>query len=201
MRVDELSMQKLRESHVTIQVLTSQVQDLQERVNCMSDSREYQVENYLTFPFNRQSLQFPRSMCSRVPTRQFTSHARFITDTLSRNSSLNESKCPAGGRPSARGSTWRPVPRGEERIGSTIPMLVFAVRPSTMIRFLLTSGNSTEFFACAAKTANVGASVSWIPHSFNVCMLKDKINNRRDQLRVRISRILKCWTRGSLLFE
>ena len=32
MRVDEFSMQKLRESHATIQELTSQIQELQERV-------------------------------------------------------------------------------------------------------------------------------------------------------------------------
>ena len=42
MRVDEFYMQKLRESHATIQELTSQIQDLQERANCMSDSTEFQ---------------------------------------------------------------------------------------------------------------------------------------------------------------
>ena len=42
MRVDEFSFQKLRESHATIQKLTSQTQDLQERVNSMNDSREFQ---------------------------------------------------------------------------------------------------------------------------------------------------------------
>ena len=36
--VDELSVQQLKESHETIQRLTSQIQELQERVNCMSDS-------------------------------------------------------------------------------------------------------------------------------------------------------------------
>ena len=38
LRVDEFSVPKLRESHDTIQKLTSQIQDLQERVNCMNDS-------------------------------------------------------------------------------------------------------------------------------------------------------------------
>ena len=38
LRVDDFSMQKLRESHATIQELTSQVQELQERVNCTNDS-------------------------------------------------------------------------------------------------------------------------------------------------------------------
>ena len=42
LRVDEFSVQKLRESHDTIQKLTSQIQELQERVNCMNDSGEIQ---------------------------------------------------------------------------------------------------------------------------------------------------------------
>ena len=40
-RVDEFFVQKLRESYATIQKLTSQIQDLQERVNCMNGSREF----------------------------------------------------------------------------------------------------------------------------------------------------------------
>ena len=41
LRVDEFSVQKLSESHDTIQKLTSQIQELQERANCMSDSGEF----------------------------------------------------------------------------------------------------------------------------------------------------------------
>ena len=63
LRVAEFSGQKLRESHDTIQQFTSQIQELQERVNCMSDSGEFQdVESNcsgkgLTFPVSRQSFQ------------------------------------------------------------------------------------------------------------------------------------------------
>ena len=42
LRVDEFSVQKLRESPDSIQRLTSRVHELQERVNCMNDSREFQ---------------------------------------------------------------------------------------------------------------------------------------------------------------
>ena len=42
LRVDEFSKQKLRESHETIQRLTSQVQELQEGVSYLSDSGEFQ---------------------------------------------------------------------------------------------------------------------------------------------------------------
>ena len=41
LRVDEFSVQKMRESHDTIRKLTSQIQELQERVNCMNDSGEF----------------------------------------------------------------------------------------------------------------------------------------------------------------
>ena len=42
LRVDKLSLQKLRESHDTLQRLTSQIQELQEKVNCMNESGEFQ---------------------------------------------------------------------------------------------------------------------------------------------------------------
>ena len=37
-RIDEVSVQKSRENHETIQQLTSQLQELQEQMNSMSDS-------------------------------------------------------------------------------------------------------------------------------------------------------------------
>ena len=42
MRIDEFSRNELRVSHATIQELTSQIQELQEGMNCMNDSREFQ---------------------------------------------------------------------------------------------------------------------------------------------------------------
>ena len=42
MRIDEFSRDELRERHATIQDRTSQIQELQERMNYMSDSREFQ---------------------------------------------------------------------------------------------------------------------------------------------------------------
>ena len=41
LRVDEFSVQKLRESHDTIQKLTSQMQELQEMVNGTNDLRNF----------------------------------------------------------------------------------------------------------------------------------------------------------------
>ena len=56
LRVDEFSVQKLRESHDTTQKLTSQIQELQERVNCMNDTGESQdVEANYSGKFSRSS--------------------------------------------------------------------------------------------------------------------------------------------------
>ena len=41
-QVDEMSIQKLRENHETIQQLTSKLQQLQEQMNSMNDSGEFQ---------------------------------------------------------------------------------------------------------------------------------------------------------------
>ena len=42
LRVDEVSLQKLRENHETMQKLTSQLQEMQEQMRSMSDSGEFQ---------------------------------------------------------------------------------------------------------------------------------------------------------------
>ena len=55
LRVDEFSVQKLRQSHETIQLLTSPLQEMQEQMNSKSDSGEFQeVGDCLTFPVNQQ---------------------------------------------------------------------------------------------------------------------------------------------------
>ena len=44
LRVDQSSAQKFRESPETIQRLTSQMQEMQEQMNSVNDSREFQEE-------------------------------------------------------------------------------------------------------------------------------------------------------------
>ena len=71
LRVDEVSVQKLRENHETIQRLTSQLQEMQEQMNSMSDSGEFQeVESNYSgrlFYVSSQLAMIPssRSMLSR----------------------------------------------------------------------------------------------------------------------------------------
>ena len=70
LRDDEFSLQKLRESHDTIQKLTSQIQEFSERVNCLNDSGEFQeVEsNRIGIPSQAAVVPSPRSMLSRDRT-------------------------------------------------------------------------------------------------------------------------------------
>ena len=54
-RVDEFSVQKLRQSHETIQRLTSPLEEMQEQMNSMNDSGEFQeMGDCLAFPVNQQ---------------------------------------------------------------------------------------------------------------------------------------------------
>ena len=71
MRIDNCSRQELRESQATIQELTSQIQELQEKVNLMNDLREFQdVESACSgrlshAPSQPAIVPSPRGMPSR----------------------------------------------------------------------------------------------------------------------------------------
>ena len=70
LRVDEFSVQKLKESNETIQRLISQLQELQERMNYLSDSGEFhEVESNYSgkcshVPSQPARISSPRSMLS-----------------------------------------------------------------------------------------------------------------------------------------
>ena len=76
---EKFSVQKLRESHETIQRLTSQAQEIQERMNYLNNFGEFQkVEsNYYgifhTFPVNQQGFQF-RDPCWAATNACHLSH-------------------------------------------------------------------------------------------------------------------------------
>ena len=71
LRVDEFSVQKLTESHETIRRLVSQMQEMQDHMNSMNDSGEFQeVESNYSWRLSyvpRQPAAIPssRSMLSR----------------------------------------------------------------------------------------------------------------------------------------
>ena len=60
LRVDDFSAQKLRESHETIQRLTSQVQELQDRMSHLNDWNKSGF--FHTFPVNQKGFQV-RDLC------------------------------------------------------------------------------------------------------------------------------------------
>ena len=105
---------------------------------------------------------------------QSTSHARFITDALSRNSSLNESKC----------HRWNP---SAEKYMTTCPerrrtnwkhnSIADVCRKAVNHEFFPTIGNTTEFYGWTAKTTDIWASVWETPHSITIHVLEDKIQN------------------------
>ena len=108
--LDDYSRNELRESRAAIQELTSQIQELPERMSYMNDSWDFQdIESICSWKLSHVPSQPAvvlslRSMLSldqrlRSVTWEFvrdtwkrfwqsTSSNRFITDTLSRNSSL-----------------------------------------------------------------------------------------------------------------
>ena len=135
--VDKFFVQKLKECHDTIQNLTSQIQELQERVNCMNDSRECQdIDSDYSGKFSHVPSQRAVVPKSSIYVEPRPKHAiwymEFVDSTQIFNQGILHST-----NPSATGSIpVRPVASGEERIGSTSPMPMSARRPPTMNSFL-----------------------------------------------------------------
>ena len=152
LRVDEFSVQNLRESHETIQRLTSQFQEMQEQMNSMSDSGEFQeVESNHSGRLSYVSSQLAmipsaRSMLSRdkrLPLDTWNTFGfqenvlgdQFSTFDSSRNQPQRIHSC-------ATPRETEPVPqatgtgtffaRDDKQIRGTTPMPTFPRRPSTI---------------------------------------------------------------------
>ena len=154
-RMTPPQLKQMRESHDTIQTLTSQKQELQERVNCLRDSGEFQeVESNYSGKFSHVPSQpavnsSPRSMLScdkRLPLDTWNlsgsqenvfvnPRSRFESSRRHFQGILHSWNQSATGAVPVHVCTGTPVVRGQERIGSTIPIPTFAGRPSTMIFF------------------------------------------------------------------
>ena len=81
----------------------------------------------------------------------------------------------AGGIP-VQSSIGRPVVKGEERIGSTIPMPMSAVRPSTMNSFLPAEIPQSSM-AVQQRLQMSELQFGKVIHTFNVFMLEEQIQN------------------------
>ena len=151
LRIDELCRHELRESHATIQELTSQLQELQERMKCMNDSREFQdVDSICSgklshFPSQPAIVPSLGGMLSCDPSLRldtwnllgssanvFDSPCAVIHSSSTPHQgmlhSLNQS---ANGEVPVRESTGKPFAGCEERNQETIPTQRFVRRPST----------------------------------------------------------------------
>ena len=152
LRVDDFSEQKLRESHETIQRLTSQMQQMQEQMNSMNDSGEFQeVEpnhsgRLFYVPSQPADVPSSRSMLSRdkllpldtwnlsEPQEKVFGNP-FSTFDSSRNHHQGIHHCTTpretGSVPQTIG-TGTFLARDDEQNRGTIPMPTLARRPSTM---------------------------------------------------------------------
>ena len=157
LRVDEFSVQKLRESHDTIQRLTSKMQEMQEQMNSVNDSGEFQEmesnhSGKISYvPSQQAVILSPRSMLSREKKRlpldtwnlsesqgNVFGHPRPMFDSSQTpyRGFLHSTTPSATGAVPVQVSTGTLVARGEERIGSTTAMPMSERRPSTMNSFL-----------------------------------------------------------------
>ena len=111
----------------------------------------FAVENYLTFPVSCSRSPSPRSMLSRDQSLRSDTwnlsetqwsvfgNPRAVTGSsqIPHQGILHSTNQSATGGIPVQRSTGRPVAKGEEQTGSTIPMPIFARRPSTMNSFFL----------------------------------------------------------------
>ena len=102
-----------------------------------------------------------------------TSSDRFMTDTLSRNSSHFESKCYRW-KPCAE--EYRETCRQKWRTKSRYYSNAEICRETVNHEFFLSGRRTTELYGWSAKTANLTSFIS-INSPFNVNMLEDKIQN------------------------
>ena len=195
-RIDEFSRHELRESHATIQELTSQIQELQERMNFMNDSREFQdVEVICSGKLShvpRQSAIVPslggmlsRDQSLRLDTWNLLGTSGNVFD--SPRAVIDSSQIPCKELFTLRikvlqvetpvqRSTGRLAAKGEEQTGSTIPMPIFTRRPSTMKFSLLRKYHRIRWMIskyCKSR------SFIWTnsPTLSTFFMLEDKIQN------------------------
>ena len=151
MRIDEFSRHELRESQATTQEFTSQIQELQKRMNYLNDSPEFQdVESICSgklshVPSQPAIVPSLGGMLSRDPSLRpdtwnsvhrvtFFDSPRAVIDTSSTpyQGMLHSWNQSATGDNPVRESTGKFVSRSEERNRETIPTPRFGRRPWTM---------------------------------------------------------------------
>ena len=228
LRVDE-SLHRSWESHETIQRLTSQVQELQERMNYLTDSGDFhEVESNYGGKFVTRSQSTSRdskaTLYAKLRQTLATYHMESIWITGKRFSKstqiLYRGTHPfmtpnAAGETPALISTGKAVARKDERVGSTIPMPTFARRPPIMSSLLKWILHSSVVGQQRQQISELQFDKFPDPQSFLVCWffhrkqlfcieeadMVDYSGNRnlRDPFQERYFQIFRCWTRRLLL--
>ena len=173
LRVDGFSVQKLRQSHATIQELTSQIPELHERVNCMSDSGEFQdIESkysgkFFHVPSQTAVVPSPRFMLSRdrsmpLGTWNLSGPQRIFFGNPTPYQGILHSTTP-----SATGAIS--VARGEERIVSTTTMPMSERRLSTVNSFCQWKFHRILLLASKVHRYRSFSSVN-SPHHVHCCI-------------------------------
>ena len=153
LRVDEVSVQKIRENHETIQHLTSQIQQMQEQMNCMYESGDFQdVESYFCGRLSHVSGQpevipSSRSMLSRDKRLPLDT---WNTSGLQGNVFGNQFSTFDSSRNHLR---WRR--RAKQEHSSNADFCKKAVDHE----FINTGGNSAGSCGWTAEQANIGAAI------------------------------------------
>ena len=164
MRIDEFPRNELRErereSHATVQELTSQIQELQEIMKNVNDCQEFQyVESSCSGKLSHVPSQaaivprlcgmLSRDQSLRPETWNLLGTSGNVSD--SPRAAINSSSTPhqgmlhswnqraTGGNP-VRDGTGKPVAGSEERNRDTVPTPRFARKPSTMNSFFPAEG-------------------------------------------------------------
>ena len=178
-RIDEVSVQKLRENHETIQQLTSQFQQMQEQMNSVNDSgdifklwSQIMVEGCLNVSSQPVMIRSSRSLLSRelqeiVFGNQFSTFDsprdrphRIQSDDVQRN----REAVPEAGR-------TKTIHTSEDRLnqGTCDTGVVYEFHNASEI--------SAELLGRTAKTAHIGIAIRHIPLSTFVLCVENSIQN------------------------
>ena len=156
LQVDEVSVQKFRENHETIQQLTAQLQEMQDQMNSMNDSGEFQdaesnfgerLSHVSSQPAIISSSRFMLSRDKRLPLNPWNSHglqenvfgnqlstlihAEIILKELIQSGEIQRE---SGSVPKVTGTDFFTGDDKQNR--GTFPMPTFAGRPSTIISLI-----------------------------------------------------------------
>ena len=195
LRVDKFSVQKMRDNHETIQRLTSQMQEMQEQMNFMNDSCEFQEAELhhsgrlSHVPSQPAPIPSSCSMLSsekRLPLDTWNTSEpqenvfgnQFSTIDSSRNlhQRIHPSMTPGDtGSVPVHTGTRTPVARDED-----LNFNADIWKKTVDHRFIICSGHSVEFYGWTAKTTDIGTAIRQIPYTFLFSMLEDKIQKPSD---------------------